>query len=62
MHLSQNIISIIIMTMMSTNIAISFCYTYKNIGNDNKNFNSHFTSADLILAFIAQFHKSWSVL
>ena len=58
MHLQWNIIDIIIMTMMSTNIAIAFITNYKNICNDNKNLNSHFTSAALILAFIRQFHKS----
>ena len=60
-HLSRNIISIIDMPN-EYKYCYWVCYTYKNIANDNKNLNFHFTSAALILASLAQFRKSWSVL
>lgn len=62
MQLSWNTISIILMTMMSTNIATDFVTLTKTFSNDNNNSISHFTYAALILALIALFHKSWSVL
>ena len=55
-------ILVVIMTMMSANSAIAFVTLTKTFVVITKNLKTHFPSAALVLAFIAQFHQSWSVL
>ena len=62
MHLSRNIINIIIMIKMRTNIAIAFATLTKTFLTITKIWTPIFTSAALTLAFIGQFRKFWSVL
>ena len=49
---------VVIMTMMSANSAIAFVTLTKTFVVITKNLKSHFPSAALVLAFIAQFHQS----